>query len=65
MFAPEAMHAARLAAVHDALLALLLEQTPDLAPDGVMASFRWGEHDGVSCSVSYSRNGTVISEEVL
>lgn len=59
------MHAARMAALHSALLSLLLEQTPELAPDGVTASFSWGEHEGVSCCVTYSRNGMVVGEEVV
>lgn len=59
----EAQHAARLVAVHSALLSLLLEQTPELAPDGVTAAFHWSEEEGVSLSISYSRDGMVVGEE--
>lgn len=59
-----AMHAARLVAVHSALLALLAEQQVEHedAFDGISASLAGGL-DGYALDVTYTRQGLPITGE--
>lgn len=60
-----AMHAARLVAVHSALLALLTEQQGEHegAFDGINATLSADPLDGFSLDVSYTRQGLPMSGE--
>lgn len=58
-----AMHAARLAAAHDALLALLVEQQGDGEPcDGITVVFG-RDDEGTSLDVAYTRGGMPVAGE--
>jgi hypothetical protein len=57
------MHAARLAAAHDALLALLCEQQGDGAPSDGITVVLGRDDDGTSLDVTYTRGGMPVSGE--
>lgn len=60
----QAMHDARLAAAHDALLALFMEQRQQELPliDGVSAHFRM-EGEETTVDFTYTRGGMPVSGE--
>ena len=61
----QAMHAARLVAVHSSLLALLTEQMPEFEPDGITVTMTTDAEIGTSLDVVYTRKGLPVSGEGL
>lgn len=59
----QAMHAARMVAVHSALLALLTEQTPECEPDSITVTLTCDHELGMSMDVTYMRRGMPLGGE--